>query len=264
MNSGRCAVPRIRPSGKSPPRCSKAPCSAPRAVTSMTRPCRPTTSCAPPRAKGATSCSTPRWSKSAPPKARSRASPWPTAPRSTPPWWSTAPAPTPSRSTRWPGRLGRLQHQNQSPAPRGHVLPLARRLRLPQRRLPSERWRHRLLHPPGSGQPVLIGSEDPECDPQEWVDPDEFYAGKGGHGRDNQLTEEQWKAQCYRLARRIPTLKVPNQPKGVATCTTAPTTGFRSTTNPTWAVSTWPSAPAATSTRTLRWWAHDGRTDRCL
>jgi glycine/D-amino acid oxidase-like deaminating enzyme len=24
-----------------------------------------------------------------------------------------------------PGRLGRLQHQNQSPAPRGHVLPLA-------------------------------------------------------------------------------------------------------------------------------------------
>jgi sarcosine oxidase subunit beta len=61
----------------------------------------------------------------------------------------------------------------------------------------------------------LIGSEDPDCDPQEWVDPDEFYAGKGGHGRDNQLTEEQWKAQCYRLGRRVPTLQVPNQPKGV-------------------------------------------------
>jgi sarcosine oxidase subunit beta len=68
---------------------------------------------------------------------------------------------------------------------------------------------------PEVGNLFLIGSEDPECDPQEWVDPDEFYAGKGGHGRDNQLTEEQWKAQCYRLGRRIPTLQVPNQPKGV-------------------------------------------------
>ena len=68
---------------------------------------------------------------------------------------------------------------------------------------------------PETGNMFLIGSEDPDCDPQEWVDPDEFYAGKGGHGRDNQLTEEQWKAQCYRLGRRVPTLQVPNQPKGV-------------------------------------------------
>ena len=68
---------------------------------------------------------------------------------------------------------------------------------------------------PEVGNMYLIGSEDPDCDPQEWVDPDEFYAGKGGHGRDNQLSEEQWKAQCYRLGRRVPTLQVPNQPKGV-------------------------------------------------
>jgi len=68
---------------------------------------------------------------------------------------------------------------------------------------------------PEVGNTFLIGSEDPECDPQEWVDPDAFYAGEGGYGRDNQLTEEQWKAQCYRLARRIPTLPIPNQPKGV-------------------------------------------------
>jgi sarcosine oxidase subunit beta len=68
---------------------------------------------------------------------------------------------------------------------------------------------------PETGNLILIGSEDPECDPKEHPDPDEFYAGRGGHGRDNQLTEEQWKAQCYRLARRIPDLKVPNQPKGV-------------------------------------------------
>ncbi len=68
---------------------------------------------------------------------------------------------------------------------------------------------------PEVGNTFLIGSEDPECDPQEWVDPDEFYAGKGGHGKDDQLTEEQWKAQCYRLGKRIPSLQVPNQPKGV-------------------------------------------------
>jgi sarcosine oxidase subunit beta len=68
---------------------------------------------------------------------------------------------------------------------------------------------------PEVGNTFLIGSEDPDCDPQEWVDPDAFYAGKGGHGKDNVLTEEQWKAQCYRLGKRIPSLEVPNQPKGV-------------------------------------------------
>ena len=68
---------------------------------------------------------------------------------------------------------------------------------------------------PEVGNTFLIGSEDPDCDPQEWVDPDDFYAGKGGHGKDNVLSDEQWKAQCYRLGKRIPTLEVPNQPKGV-------------------------------------------------
>ncbi len=68
---------------------------------------------------------------------------------------------------------------------------------------------------PEAGNLFLIGSEDPDCDPQEWVDPDDFYAGRGGHGRDNELSEEQWKAQCYRLAKRAPSVKVPNQPRGV-------------------------------------------------
>lgn len=72
-----------------------------------------------------------------------------------------------------------------------------------------------IYYRPEVGNMFLIGSEDPDCDPQEWVDPDEFYAGKGGVGRDNQLTEAQWKAQCYRLARRVPTLPIPNQPRGV-------------------------------------------------
>jgi sarcosine oxidase subunit beta len=67
---------------------------------------------------------------------------------------------------------------------------------------------------PEAGNTFLIGSEDPECDPQEWVDPDEFYAGKGGTGRDNLLSEAQWKAQTYRCAKRVPKMQIPNQPRG--------------------------------------------------
>ncbi|MEJ2282999.1 MAG: FAD-dependent oxidoreductase [Desulfobacterales bacterium] len=67
---------------------------------------------------------------------------------------------------------------------------------------------------PEVGNMFLIGSEDPECDPQEWVDPDDFYAGKGGPGRNNQLSEAQWKAQTYRCAKRVPTMQIPNQPRG--------------------------------------------------
>ncbi len=68
---------------------------------------------------------------------------------------------------------------------------------------------------PEVGNMFLIGSEDPKCDPQVWPDADDFYAGKGGPGEDNQLSESQWKAQCYRLGLRAPSLRVPNQPRGV-------------------------------------------------
>jgi sarcosine oxidase subunit beta len=60
---------------------------------------------------------------------------------------------------------------------------------------------------PDSGNHILVGSEDPECDPKVWVDaPDRFDRG---------VTEAQWEAQVYRLARRIPTLPIPHQRKGV-------------------------------------------------
>jgi sarcosine oxidase subunit beta len=42
----------------------------------------------------------------------------------------------------------------------------------------------------------------------------------------------------------------PTRRAGSSTSTTSPTTGSRSTTSPTWTASTWPSAPAATSSRT--------------
>lgn len=59
---------------------------------------------------------------------------------------------------------------------------------------------------PETGNMILTGSVDPPCDPQEWVDPDKF---------NRQVTSDQWKAQVYRLARRIPDLPIPSKPKGI-------------------------------------------------
>jgi sarcosine oxidase, subunit beta len=60
---------------------------------------------------------------------------------------------------------------------------------------------------PEVGNHILVGSQDPDCDPQIWVeDPDEF---------ERAITEDQWKAQVLRLARRIPSLGVPAEKKGV-------------------------------------------------
>lgn len=60
---------------------------------------------------------------------------------------------------------------------------------------------------PEAGDNILIGSEDPACDPQVWVeDPDDF---------DRDISREQWEAQVLRLARRMPDLGVPNQRRGV-------------------------------------------------
>ena len=60
---------------------------------------------------------------------------------------------------------------------------------------------------PETGNTILIGSEDPQCDPQEWIaDPDDY---------NHQITESQWKAQVYRCARRIPDLKIPSRTSGI-------------------------------------------------
>jgi len=61
---------------------------------------------------------------------------------------------------------------------------------------------------PEIGNHILVGSEDPACDTREWIeDPDNY---------NRNVTEDRWKAQVYRLARRIPELPIPNQPKGIA------------------------------------------------
>ncbi len=60
---------------------------------------------------------------------------------------------------------------------------------------------------PETGNHILIGSEDPDCDPQVWVEnPDDF---------NRNVTREQWEAQVYRCARRIPSLPIPEEMKGV-------------------------------------------------
>ena len=59
---------------------------------------------------------------------------------------------------------------------------------------------------PEVGNHILSGSEDPECDPKEWIeDPDNF---------NRNLTEQSWVQAC-RLAQRIPDLGIPNQIQGV-------------------------------------------------
>jgi len=60
---------------------------------------------------------------------------------------------------------------------------------------------------PETGNKLLVGSQDPECDPKEWVDdPDDF---------NRQVTGEQWEAQVYRMAQRIPGLPIPGQAQGI-------------------------------------------------
>ncbi len=59
---------------------------------------------------------------------------------------------------------------------------------------------------PEVGNTFLLGSRDPDCDPFEIVDPDNY---------NDQITEAQWRAQVMRLAKRIPTLPIPNQPRGI-------------------------------------------------
>ena len=58
------------------------------------------------------------------------------------------------------------------------------------------------------GGEVLVGGAEPACDPLHWLeDPDDF---------DRHVTAEQYQAQVYRVARRLPDLTVPNTPHGLA------------------------------------------------
>ncbi|NRB36459.1 MAG: FAD-binding oxidoreductase [Rhodobacteraceae bacterium] len=59
---------------------------------------------------------------------------------------------------------------------------------------------------PEHGNHILIGSEDPECDPHVWTENDTAY--------DRDFTE-QWTTQAMRYGQRVPSLGIPSQMRGV-------------------------------------------------
>ena len=59
---------------------------------------------------------------------------------------------------------------------------------------------------PEIGNKVLVGSEEPECDSLEWVDPDDY----------NTQVTDQARLQALRAAQRFPALGIPNRVQGIA------------------------------------------------
>ena len=59
---------------------------------------------------------------------------------------------------------------------------------------------------PEQGNHILVGSEDPPCDPHDWQDSDTEYS------RD---FTDQWTTQAMRYAQRVPTLGIPSRMRGV-------------------------------------------------
>ncbi len=59
---------------------------------------------------------------------------------------------------------------------------------------------------PEHGNNILIGSEDPECDPHDWAASDTDY---------NHDFTEQWTTQAMRYGQRVPSLGIPSRMRGV-------------------------------------------------
>ncbi len=61
---------------------------------------------------------------------------------------------------------------------------------------------------PEAGGQIFIGSADPECDGEDWVD--------DMASLNREITEPRWNVQMMRLAKRMPDFGVPHQRKGLA------------------------------------------------
>ena len=59
---------------------------------------------------------------------------------------------------------------------------------------------------PEHGNHILIGSEDPDCDPHQWCEDDVHY---------NHDFTDQWTTQAMRYAQRVPSLGIPSRMRGV-------------------------------------------------
>ena len=89
-----------------------------------------------------------------------------------------------------------------------HVVPSPAGFNFENMGLVTSDFSNAIYHLPEVGNNILVGSQDPACDPKIWIgDPDDF---------NRQVTTEQWRAQVYRLAQRIPALGIPDKPRGLA------------------------------------------------
>lgn len=61
---------------------------------------------------------------------------------------------------------------------------------------------------PEAGNQIFIGSADPECDGEEWVDDMDTL--------NREITEPRWNIQMMRLGKRLPNFGIPLQRKGLA------------------------------------------------
>ncbi len=59
---------------------------------------------------------------------------------------------------------------------------------------------------PEHGNNILVGSEDPACDPHDWADNDVDY---------NRDFTDQWTTQAMRYGQRVPSLGIPSRMRGV-------------------------------------------------
>ncbi|WP_170440490.1 NAD(P)/FAD-dependent oxidoreductase [Ruegeria arenilitoris] len=59
---------------------------------------------------------------------------------------------------------------------------------------------------PEHGNHILIGSEDPDCDPHQWCEDDVHY---------NHDFTDQWTTQAMRYAQRVPSMGIPSRTRGV-------------------------------------------------
>ena len=60
---------------------------------------------------------------------------------------------------------------------------------------------------PHYGSTIIAGGMEPDCDPLVWLDTPEAVAGR--------VTTSTWETQSLRVARRVPSIGVPNRPQGI-------------------------------------------------
>jgi len=103
---------------------------------------------------------------------------------------------------------------------------------------------------PETGNHILIGSEEPACDPLEYVDPDDY----------NLDFTDQSRTQVMREAMRIPDLPIPNRMQGVVDLYDVTDDWYPIYDKSSLPGYYWPSARAATSTKMHRWSARSWPT----